>query len=81
MPRGSVDASFRSKRAAYASHKRHHGADHPTTQAASQEMREAALARHISRLVDAAPPLTEEQRARLAGLLRPAGGVQVGEAA
>ena len=29
------------------------------------------LARHIERVVDAAPPLTEAQRARLAALLRP----------
>ena len=30
-----------------------------------------ALERHIRRVVDAAPPLTDEQRARLAVLLRP----------
>ncbi|MFF0658152.1 hypothetical protein [Micromonospora tulbaghiae] len=29
---------------------------------------------HIARLVDEAPPLTDEQRARLAGLLLPAAG-------
>ncbi|MGR6317841.1 hypothetical protein Q2K19_03665 [Micromonospora soli] len=69
-----------SKRGRYAALKRRHGADHPTTQAASRELREATLARHITRLVDQAPPLTDEQRARLAGLLRPAGG-QAGEAA
>lgn len=63
-----------SKRASYAALKRHHGADHPATEAASRELRETALARHITRLVDAAPPLTEEQRARLAALLVNGGG-------
>lgn len=29
---------------------------------------------HIARLVDQAPPLTDEQRTRLAGLLLPAAG-------
>lgn len=34
------------------------------------EIRTAALAEHIARVVDAAPPLNEEQRDRLALLLR-----------
>ncbi|AVT37400.1 hypothetical protein C6W10_14030 [Plantactinospora sp. BB1] len=38
---------------------------------AAQEAGETA--EYIRRLVDGAPPLTEEQRARLAGLLAPAG--------
>ncbi|MFI7203319.1 hypothetical protein [Micromonospora aurantiaca (nom. illeg.)] len=63
-----------SKRGRYAALKRRHGADHPATEAASRELREASLARHITRLVDQAPPLTDEQRARLAGLLLPAAG-------
>lgn len=65
-----IDALI-SKRASYAALKRHHGADHPATEAASRELRETALARHITRLVDQAPPLTDEQRSRLAGLLVP----------
>jgi hypothetical protein len=32
---------------------------------------------HVQRLVDAAPPLSEEQRARLAVLLRPGSPVTV----
>ncbi|GAA4250916.1 hypothetical protein GCM10022255_041490 [Dactylosporangium darangshiense] len=32
---------------------------------------EDALAEHARRVVDRAPPLTQEQRARLAALLRP----------
>lgn len=39
-----------------------------------------AIAEQIRKLVDNAPPLTDEQRARLAGLLLPAAG-QAGEAA
>jgi hypothetical protein len=39
-------------------------------------MRAERLAEFIARTVDAAPPLTESQRERLAALLRPtAGGV------
>lgn len=39
----------------------------------SARLREVdGLARHIERVVDAAPPLTESQRARLAALLSPA---------
>ncbi|SDM01600.1 hypothetical protein SAMN05660642_01340 [Geodermatophilus siccatus] len=34
----------------------------------------AAVERRIRELVDAAPPLSEEQRTRLALLLRPSGG-------
>jgi hypothetical protein len=32
-----------------------------------------AAERYIQRLIDSAPPLSDEQRARLAGLLAPAG--------
>ncbi|WP_454301249.1 hypothetical protein [Salana multivorans] len=37
---------------------------------AKRELNELVLARHIRELVDAAPPLTAEQRDRLATLLR-----------
>lgn len=36
------------------------------------KMREQRLAEHIERVVNEAPPLTAEQRERLAALLRPA---------
>lgn len=36
---------------------------------ADRDMREAKLAAHIRALVDQAPPLTAEQRLKLAGLL------------
>lgn len=38
---------------------------------ARRELAEAKIADHIRRVVDAAPPLTDEQRTRLAELLRP----------
>jgi hypothetical protein len=38
------------------------------------EIRTARLEEQIKRVVDEAPPLTDEQRARLAQLLRPAAG-------
>jgi hypothetical protein len=43
---------------------------------ARRELRTRTLAKHIKKVVDAAPPLTQEQRDRLAELLRPvkAGG-------
>lgn len=46
--------------------------DAPDLVAAKQALREAVLAKHITTLVEAAPPLTQDQRDRLAELLRPA---------
>lgn len=51
--------------------RRHRPADDPELLAATTERKTAALAAHITKLVDAAPPLTAEQRDRLALLLRP----------
>jgi hypothetical protein len=45
------------------------GPGHPDVAQADQELREIALAEHIRRVVDAAPPLSMEQRSRLALLL------------
>ena len=47
------------------------GADAAETQAARRDFRAARLAAYIRREVDQAPPLTGEQRDRLACLLRP----------
>ena len=41
---------------------------------ASRDLTAAKLERHIREAVAAAPPLTNDQRARLAALLRPQGG-------
>jgi hypothetical protein len=50
--------------------------DTETAELAARDLRAAMLAEHIKTAVDAAPPLTDEQRARLAGLLAPSGGDQ-----
>lgn len=49
---------------------RHQGPDSPRTLEAQRDLRAARLEEHIRRTVDAAPPLTAEQRDRLAVLLR-----------
>ncbi|MQA15520.1 MAG: hypothetical protein GEV09_15530 [Pseudonocardiaceae bacterium] len=41
---------------------------------ARRELRTFVLGEHIKQVVDQAPPLTDEQRARLAALLRPTAG-------
>lgn len=60
-PRGRVAALSRSRHP-----------DDPDLVAARQELRTARLADQIQRTIDAAPPLSAEQRARLARLLAPA---------
>ncbi|MBB5785982.1 hypothetical protein [Jiangella mangrovi] len=50
---------------------RHRAPDDPEVVAARRELRAAALEDHIRKVVDQAPPLTTEQRDRLAQLLRP----------
>jgi hypothetical protein len=58
-----------------AASKRHYGADDPRSTEAARELREAMLAEQIKKVVDSAPPLSSEQRARLAVLLlAPSGG-------
>lgn len=48
--------------------------DHETAERAGTSLRAANLEKAIRAVVDAAPPLTEEQRAHLAALLRPGTG-------
>lgn len=50
--------------------------DDPELIQARQELRVAVLAQHVRRAVEALPPLTDEQVARVAALLRPS--VEVG---
>ena len=47
------------------------GADPERIDQARRDLNEANLAAHIRRIVDGAPPLTDEQRERLALLLHP----------
>jgi hypothetical protein len=68
LPESSVTIA----RAKLAANKRHYPeANHDTL---SRNLAEANLAAYITRVVDAAPPLTPEQRDKLAALLRPVGG-------
>ncbi len=62
----------RSARARVAALKRHHPDDPKTAEAAAQ-FKADRLAEYIQRLVADAPPLSPEQRDRLALLLRGAG--------
>lgn len=65
----------RKKRASIAAKRRHNPTD-PDTADAQRDFRAERAEDYIRRLVDEAPPLTDEQRARLAALLAPAGGDQ-----
>lgn len=58
-----------SARARHAILTRHRGAEHPTTRDAARDLRAAQLAEHVRRKVAEWPPLTPEQRARVAALL------------
>jgi hypothetical protein len=65
-------------RARVAALKRHRVPDDPEVTSAVRDLSVTLLAEHVRRVVDAAPPLTADQRARLAALLRPVqdGGAQ-----
>ncbi|MHA6629397.1 hypothetical protein ACU61A_28505 [Pseudonocardia sichuanensis] len=60
------------RRARVAALKRHRPAGDPAIVNAERELAAEMLASHVRRIVDAAPPLTREQRARISALLRPA---------
>ncbi len=51
-----------------------YGHDPARIEAARRDLAEAKLERHIREIVDSAPPLTDEQRSRLALLLSPGAG-------
>ena len=61
--------------------KRHHPNDTERLADARRDLAAAKLAEYIARTVDAAPPLTDDQRARLAALLRPVTAVGGGRVA
>jgi hypothetical protein len=61
-------------RARLAANQRHHGPNSPQATASRLELREELLADKIRREAESDPPLTPEQRARLAALLYPTGG-------
>jgi hypothetical protein len=53
---------------------RYRAPDDPDVAAARRDLRAARAEEYIRKIVDAAPPLTAEQRARLAAILRPVDG-------
>lgn len=61
--------SRRSTASTIAAVTRHNGPHDPRLPELQRDLRAAELEDHIRQLVDAAPPLTAEQRLRLAGLL------------
>ncbi len=65
-----MPGSARHERARVARAVRFHGPDAPQTIDARRDLAAANLAAYIKRVVDQAPPLTPEQRDRLALLLR-----------
>lgn len=65
-------SSWTTERARVASLTRSRADDDPDLLDARCNLRAERLADYIKRTVDAAPPLTAEQRDRLAALLRPA---------
>ncbi len=67
-----LSSQDRTERARIAALRRHRG-DHPDVIARQQDYKASRLADYIVRTVSSAPPLTQEQRDRLALLLR-AGG-------
>ena len=71
MPTGSPAVAH--KRARVMALKRHHPEGGQAVDAAVLDLREQMLTEHIQREVAKGPPLTDQQRARLAALLRPSG--------
>jgi hypothetical protein len=65
-------SNWKSDRARVASLTRSREHDDPELVTARQDLKAARLEDYIRKTVDAAPPLTDDQRARLASLLRTA---------
>lgn len=67
----TLSPSRRHLRARAAALAKHNGSDDPRTLAARRDVAVEAVAERIAELVESAPPLTDEQRARLGLLLKP----------
>jgi hypothetical protein len=70
----ALNPAQRKLRAQIAAKTRHRGPEHPETAEAHREYRAEGLAEHVRRVVDTFPPLTAEQRDKIAALLRPGRG-------
>ncbi|MBB1493513.1 hypothetical protein J4N02_04735 [Propioniciclava sp. MC1595] len=66
----TISPNWRVERGRIAALTRSRTPDDPELLAARRDLKAARLAEHITEVVDAAPPLTEAQRAALAALLR-----------
>jgi hypothetical protein len=66
--------SWQQDRARVASLSRSRTTDDPDLIAAKQSLKASRLADYVTRVVDSAPPLTDEQCASIAALLRSGGG-------
>jgi hypothetical protein len=64
-----LNAEARVRRARLAAHSRHHPDKPELTEAARRRFKADAAERYVQQLVDSFPPLTVEQRAKLAVLL------------
>lgn len=69
-----MSENWTSLRARVASLSRSRPADDPALIEARRELRATRLEQYVSRVVAEAPPLADDQRARIAALLRPSGG-------
>lgn len=69
--------SWTTERARVASLTRSRTNDDPELVLARQRLKAARVEDYIARVVSEAPPLTPEQRDRIASLLRPVGGALV----
>lgn len=74
MPREAFLMSWTAERARVASLTRSRAADDPDLIEARRRLRAARLEQHVQKVLAEAPPLTPEQRDRIARLLTPAGG-------
>lgn len=72
-PKGSV-VPISEKRSALARHAAAVRWDKPNQAETARDLATARIAEYIERVVDSAPPLTAEQRDRIAALLRPTAG-------
>ena len=69
-----MSTSWTAERARIASLSRSRNTDDPELVEARQKLKALKLEEYVKRVVDEAPPLTDEQANRIAALLRPAGG-------
>lgn len=66
-----VSGEVSRRRAQVARRTQSYPADHPHLLDAKRDLAEAKIAAYVQRVLAAAPPLSDEQRTRLAELLRP----------